>query len=114
MRRVLRASVRLHQSRYPVARPRHNCRTRGSSERLRAGTRPGSPTRRVAAVKIGANVPGLMVEVRLTADQFDTGIDRRKELPWLTDNSIPAANPADLKTLWKLQNTSKCGTVARA
>ena len=28
---------------------------------------------------------------------------RRKELPWLTDNSIPAANPADLKTLWKLQ-----------
>jgi hypothetical protein len=30
--------------------------------------------------------------------------DRRKELPWLTDNSIPAANPADLKTLWKLQN----------
>jgi hypothetical protein len=36
VRRVLRASVRLHQSRYPVARPRHNCRTRGSSERLRA------------------------------------------------------------------------------
>ena len=29
--------------------------------------------------------------------------ERRKELPWLTDNSIPAANPADLKTLWKLQ-----------
>ena len=29
--------------------------------------------------------------------------DRRKELPWLTDNSIPAAHPADLKTLWKLQ-----------
>jgi hypothetical protein len=29
--------------------------------------------------------------------------DRRKELPWLTDNSIPAANPDDLKTLWKLQ-----------
>ena len=27
----------------------------------------------------------------------------RKELPWLTDNSIPAANPADPKTLWKLQ-----------
>ena len=25
---------------------------------------------------------------------------RRKELPWLIDNSIPAANPADLKTLW--------------
>ena len=72
------------------------------------------PTRRVAAVKMWANVPGLMVEVRLTADQFDTGIGRRKELPWLTDNSIPAANPADLKTLWKLQNTSKCGTVARA
>ncbi|MGB7466235.1 MAG: hypothetical protein WBW14_25315 [Candidatus Acidiferrum sp.] len=30
--------------------------------------------------------------------------DRRKELPWLTDNSIPAANPADLKTILKLQN----------
>ena len=30
--------------------------------------------------------------------------DKRKELPWLTDDSIPAANPADLKTLWKLQN----------
>ena len=29
--------------------------------------------------------------------------DRRKELPWLTNNSIPPANPADLKTLWKLQ-----------
>jgi hypothetical protein len=29
--------------------------------------------------------------------------DRRKEPRWLTDNSIPAANPADLKTLWKLQ-----------
>jgi hypothetical protein len=29
--------------------------------------------------------------------------DERKELPWLTDNSIPAANPDDLKTLWKLQ-----------
>ena len=30
--------------------------------------------------------------------------DKRKDLPWLTDNSIPAVNPADLKTLWKLQN----------
>jgi hypothetical protein len=30
--------------------------------------------------------------------------DKRKELPWLTDNSIPAANPPDLKTLWKLQS----------
>jgi hypothetical protein len=30
----------------------------------------------VAAVKIGANVPGLMVEVRLMADQFDTGIPK--------------------------------------
>ena len=29
--------------------------------------------------------------------------DGRKELPWLTDNSIPAANPDGLKTLWKLQ-----------
>ena len=29
--------------------------------------------------------------------------DKRKDLPWLTDKSIPAANPADLKTLWKLQ-----------
>ena len=29
--------------------------------------------------------------------------DRWKELPWLTNNSIPPANPADLKTLWKLQ-----------
>ena len=29
--------------------------------------------------------------------------DRWEELPWLTDNSIPAANPDDLKTLWKLQ-----------
>ena len=29
--------------------------------------------------------------------------DKPKELPWLTDNSIPAANPDDLKTLWKLQ-----------
>ena len=29
--------------------------------------------------------------------------ERRKELPWLTNNPIPAANPADLKTLWKLQ-----------
>jgi hypothetical protein len=29
--------------------------------------------------------------------------ERRKELPWSTDNSIPAANPADLRTLWKLQ-----------
>ena len=32
-----------------------------------------------------------------------TSDDRQKELPWLTDNSIPAANPVDLKTLWKLQ-----------
>jgi hypothetical protein len=29
--------------------------------------------------------------------------DGRKELPWLTDNSIPAANPNDLRILWKLQ-----------
>jgi len=39
-------------------------------------TRLAQPTRRVAAVKIGANVPGLMVEVRLMADQFDTGIPK--------------------------------------
>jgi hypothetical protein len=30
--------------------------------------------------------------------------ERRKELLWLTNNPVPAANPADLKTLWKLQN----------
>ena len=30
--------------------------------------------------------------------------ERRKELPWLTNNPIPAANPEDLKTLWKLEN----------
>ena len=29
--------------------------------------------------------------------------DGRKELPWLTDNPIPVANPSDLKALWKLQ-----------
>ena len=28
----------------------------------------------------------------------------QNELRWLSDNSIPAANPADLRTLWKLQN----------
>lgn len=30
--------------------------------------------------------------------------DKREELPWLTNNPIPAANPEDLKTLWKLEN----------
>ena len=37
--------------------------------------------------------------------------DRRKELPWVSDNSIPAANPADLETLWKLQKDleARCG-----
>ena len=30
--------------------------------------------------------------------------ERRKELPWLTNNPIPPANPNDLKILWKLQN----------
>jgi hypothetical protein len=34
------------------------------------------PTGRVAAVKIGANVPYLMVEARLKSDQFDAGIPR--------------------------------------
>jgi hypothetical protein len=34
------------------------------------------PTGRVAAVKIGTNVPYLMVEARLKADQFDSGIPK--------------------------------------
>jgi hypothetical protein len=29
--------------------------------------------------------------------------ERWKELTWLTNNPIPPADPADLKTLWKLQ-----------
>ena len=62
------------------------------------------PTGRVAAVKIGANVPYLMVEARLKADQFDAGIPKEGvivyavQTPDLLGHRVNRLRPLILKT----------------
>jgi hypothetical protein len=47
------------------------------------------PTGRVAAVKIGAGVPYLMVEARLKADQFDAGIPKEGVIVYAVQTPDP-------------------------
>jgi len=47
------------------------------------------PTGRVAAVKIGAGVPYLMVEARLMADQFDAGIPKEGVIVYAVQTPDP-------------------------
>ncbi|MGJ0490254.1 hypothetical protein [Methylobacter sp.] len=62
------------------------------------------PTGRVAAVKIGAGVPYLMVEARLEADQFDEGIPKEGvivyavQTPDLLGHRVNHLRPLILKT----------------
>ena len=53
------------------------------------------PTGRVAAVKIGAEVPYLMVEARLKADPFDAGIPKEGVIVYLVQTPDPLGHRVD-------------------